>query len=250
MSPLRLRPSAWVGLAVALLAASASSPARADFLGPTPYLSFADSPFNGGAFGAFYLEDFEDGALNTPGATASAGWSVLGPGVFTDSVDADDGTIDGSGAAGHSFFSAGTQSSLTITFDAAALGGSLPTVAGIVWTDVGSVGSGTTGFGPVLFSATGPGGIPLGSIGPFTLGDGSAAGGTAEDRFFGVTSAAGISSITISMSNSVDWEVDHLQYGIRPVPEPGSLALVAIGGAATLALARRRSRRRGAAPSA
>src|SRR5262245_58046922 len=125
----------------------ASTSAKADFLGPTPYLSFADSPFNGGSFSSFFLEDFEDGALNTPGVTASAGWSVLGPGAFTDSVDGDDGAIDGSGTRGHSFFSNSTQSTLTFTFNAAALGGALPTAVGIVWTDVGTVTSGTPGFG-------------------------------------------------------------------------------------------------------
>src|SRR5438067_673727 len=89
------------------------SSARAAFLGPSPYLSFADSPFNGGSFGYFYLETFEDGALNTPGVTASAG-SVTSPGSLTDSVDGDDGTIDGSGTAGHSYIS-GTSTSLTFT---------------------------------------------------------------------------------------------------------------------------------------
>src|SRR5437667_12544658 len=61
--------------------------------GPTPYLSFNDSPLKGVDFsgGYFHLEDFEDLLLNTPGVTASAG-DPFGPGGFTDSVDADDGT--------------------------------------------------------------------------------------------------------------------------------------------------------------
>jgi hypothetical protein len=219
--------------------------ARAAFLGPSPYLSLADSPFQGGSFSSFFLEDFEDGALNTPGIAAPpGGWVVLGPSGFTDSVDADDGAIDDSGTAGNSFFSSGTNSTLTIIFDAAALGGRLPTAVGIVWTDVGDVTSGTTGFGPVTFSATDELGDPLGSIGPFTLGDGnalgSAPGGTAEDRFFGVTHAGGISSITISMSNSTDWEVDHLQYGIAAIPEPSSLVLAGLGPALTCGAARLR----------
>ena len=54
--------------------AAAASTARSAFLGPSPYLSFADSPFNGGSFSYFHLEDFEDGSLNTPGVTASAGF--------------------------------------------------------------------------------------------------------------------------------------------------------------------------------
>ena len=63
----------------------------ADFIGPLPYLSQADSPFDLSAPGA-YLEDFEDGLLNTPGVAASVG-SVMGPSSNTDSVDGDDGSI-------------------------------------------------------------------------------------------------------------------------------------------------------------
>ena len=68
------------------------------------YLSEADSPFNGYDFDSFYLENFEDGLLNVPGVSASTG-SVVGPGGATDSVDGDDGTIDGSGTSGKSYLS-------------------------------------------------------------------------------------------------------------------------------------------------
>lgn len=222
-----------VGLAVVLgLSTLGLGRARADLLGPTPYLSFNDSPFVGQVFDYFHLEDFEGGALATPGASATSGWTVGNPGALTDSVDADDGVIDGSGVAGHSFYSGFTNSTLTITFDATALGGKLPTHAGIVWTDVGQVLSGDFAVGGVLFSAIDGNGNSIGSIGPFTLGDGSAAGETAEDRFFGAISSLGIKSITISMDNSLDWEVDHLQYGFSSplaIPEPSSLLLTAIG---------------------
>lgn len=46
----------------------------ATFYGPTPYLSFRDSPFSGTNFSYFYLEDFEDGLLNTPGVNVTTGW--------------------------------------------------------------------------------------------------------------------------------------------------------------------------------
>jgi hypothetical protein len=91
---------------------------------------------------------------------------------------------------------------ITFTFDATALG-HLPTQVGIVWTD----GAGTT-----LFEAFGPGGVPLGQIGPVAIADGSISGTTAEDRFFGVTNPGGFESIRIS-NTAGGIEVDHLQYG-------------------------------------
>jgi hypothetical protein len=53
--------------------------ASAQLIGPTPYLSSLDSPFNGPVFSYFFLENFEDGLLNVPGVTASAG-SLIPPG--------------------------------------------------------------------------------------------------------------------------------------------------------------------------
>lgn len=203
--------------------------AAATFFGPAAYLQNADSPFSGASFAYFHLENFEDGALNTPGASASSGWIVASPGSLTDSVDADDGAVNGTGTGGRSFYSGGANSSLTITFNASALGGNLPTHVGIVWTDVGNA-TPTLGFGDVLFSALGANGDALGNIGGSLLGDGSAGGATAEDRFFGVSDPTGISQITLSMPGSVDWEVDHLQYGFAraaTVSEPGSLLLMA-----------------------
>ena len=227
---------------VAVIACGVSRSSRADYVGPTPYLSFADSPFAARSVGDpnFYLETFEDGALNTPGVTASGG-SVLNPGSLTDSVDGDDGSIDGFGTAGHSYYSNGNFS-LTFTFDASALGGMLPTYAGIVLTDVGFADP-VNGFGVVFFSALDAMGNSLGEFGPTAFGDGMFGGQTAEDRFFGVTNAGGISSITIHLANSTDWEVDHLQYGSAAVPEPASLLMLGLGGGG-LAMARRfRSRR-------
>ena len=39
----------------------------AGYLGPTPYLSFADSPFSGLSFGYFHLETFETGSPERAG---------------------------------------------------------------------------------------------------------------------------------------------------------------------------------------
>ena len=171
-----------LALAVGLLFAG---PAGAAILsGPSPYLCFdtatapagcggADSPYKALSFSYFHLETFEDGLLNVPGVSASAGGVtsvVFGPAIH-DSVDADDGVIDGSGLAGDSFFNSGGFAG--ITFSAGVLG-SLPTHAGLVWTD---------GGGTISFSASGPAGLlgPCSVVGFSGAGvpDGSVSGTTA-----------------------------------------------------------------------
>ena len=186
--------------------------------GPQAYTSFNDSPLKAIDFsgGYFHLEDFEDNLLNVPGVTASAG-APFAPGGITDSVDGDDGAIDGSGTAGHSFFSGSGAAGITFTFDKAVLG-SLPTHAGIVWTD---------GSGTLSFDAFDENGVSLGAIGPVSeagvFPDDNFGGGTAEDRFFGAQNDNGISKIFISNTDG-GIEVDHLQYGavsaIEPPPPP------------------------------
>jgi hypothetical protein len=207
------------------------APARAAagpiFFASTPYLSFGNSPFSGPGY-SMYLETFEDDALNTPGVAASGG-SINTNGEFVDSVDAEDGAIDGNGSTqGHSWYSNFVLDSFTFTFDGGALG-ALPTAAGIVWTDAG-YNSETPYFAHVAFEAFGSDGSSIGGVGPYLLGDGTDMGQTAEDRFFGVFDPNGISAITISSTDTRDWEVDDLQYGsLTPVPEPGSLVLLGLG---------------------
>lgn len=201
----------------------AAAAAGALFLAPSPYLSFADSPFaDTNQFAYFHLETFESGAFAAPGATPSPNWTVTSPGPYTDSVDADDGVIDGSGTNARSFYSNLVATNLTITFSAGLLGGHLPTHVGIVCTDIGKALFGSDGFGDVVFSARDGNGVFLGAITNLNFGNGSSLGSgpgaTAEDRFFGVIDTGGISSISIGVDNSVDWEVDHLQYGYAAPP--------------------------------
>lgn len=132
-----------------------------------------------------------------------------------DSVDADDGVIDGSGLNGRSWFA----STGTVTFSF-----SQPVVAaGVVWTD---------GFANTVFEAFGPGMVSLGTIGPVTIADGSFAGTTAEDHFFGaVEPNEGIVAIRISNAGG-GIEVDHVQLGpgfpAVPALAPPAGALLAL----------------------
>src|SRR5689334_14821601 len=122
-------------LQITLLALIAAPASAQTLLGPTPYLSSADSPFPLGS-PTFVLERFEDHTFNIPGVSAPGG--IVTSTQFStniDSVDGDDGvTGNGTCTSCDSYFASG--GSLTFTFDAAVLGG-LPRKVGIVWTDGG-----------------------------------------------------------------------------------------------------------------
>jgi hypothetical protein len=166
-------------------------------IGPLPYRSAADSPFNGVSFSWFIRLTAEPGAQSAAGVSINA--TITGPGGITDSVDGDDGTIDGNGSNGRSYFTC--PSFIDVHFDAAVLG-SLPTHAGLVWTD---------GDGVVTVNGYGPAGELIGIINGASS-DGNFSSGTAEDRFYGFTSPAGISRITMNDQNNCI-EVDHIQAG-------------------------------------
>ncbi|MBT8485959.1 MAG: hypothetical protein HKO59_10260 [Phycisphaerales bacterium] len=221
-------------VAVAALATVGGVVASANASGPTfhtpiPYTSAPDAPWDNTSPG-FFLENFEDGALNTIGLGADNG-SVRAPGPFTDSVDGDDGSIDGFGTAGHSWWLLETATDgVNFTFDAEELGG-LPTMAGLVWTDGNPLAV-------VTFEAFDRNNVSLGFT-QHNFGSTTHTGNTGADRFLGVEYHDGISSLLISVSTG-GLEVDHVQYGeIIPVPTPGAMALLAIAG-----LAGNRRRRR------
>jgi hypothetical protein len=233
-------------LVLAIAGVAFAKPVLASYLGPSLYVQASDG-FSSSAWtvapgGYFYLENFEDGALNTPGVSGSG--TILSPGSLTDSVDADDGVLDGLGNDGRSSYSAG-NTILTFLFTGSGPGGALPTHVGLVWTDVGfNTNPARDGYGTVQVEAFDAVSVSLGVFGPFQVGDGLFGGQTAEDRFFGAINPGGISRITMTMTDSSDWEVDHLQYGVlRPVPIPAALPMLvaAVGG---LGLAGWRSKRR------
>lgn len=196
----------------------------------SPYLSGFDSPYD--VFGPdsdFLLEDFEDGLLNTVGLLGSGG-EIRFPSNFTDSVDADDGSVDGFGLDGHNYwaFAAIEGPVARFEFDAEALGG-LPAQVGLVWTD-GNIDATT------YFEAFDNNGQSLGIL-ELILGDNRHQGATEEDRFIGAVNQAGISAIELRATLG-RIEIDHVQYG-DIIPAPGVLALLGLSG-----LIGRRSRRR------
>jgi MYXO-CTERM domain-containing protein len=226
-----------LGAGLALLAATTGSlAAEPVFFGPSAYLSAADIPVGFYAGGSpSLLDSLEDGSLHA--SLAGSDGSVLtgrGPGGV-DSVDADDGVIDGTCAAAapllcRSWFFGDGNKGVRFSYQGS---GPLPTAFGLVWTD---------GAGTITFSATGADGQNLGSFTATGFADGSFGGTTGEDRFFGIQFAGGIRAIHISNSAG-GIEVDHLQYGqMAPVPDPASWALMTAGLLGIAALRRRSPR--------
>ena len=213
--------------------------AAATIIGPSPYLTLADAPeefTSAGGGMPFMAQDFED-----PDGPWEMGFSIdvgrrIGPnhtsgdGVpVTDSVDADDSSIDGDGTMGSSWFI--PTSSATITFDTAVK------AAGFVLTDADPR---ATSFSVEAYDDNGE--LLVSQTFPFdgTFMDGVFTGTTQEDRFFGVipmTAGETVKSVKIGINQGSGIEIDHVQK--FQVPEPASILLM-LTSLAGLSLTRRR----------
>jgi hypothetical protein len=214
----------WI-LVVALLWLSAGAVSRAaTMFGPVPYLSLDDTP--AGLFaagGPVVTQTFEDatGPWLT-GFTVDCG-SRIGPnsisgGGFpvTDSVDGDDGTIDGSGTLGGSWFCESNDMLIRFLDPVVA--------AGVAVTD------GDRRLTNVRLEFLGLEGSPIATFDPGRFVDEVYNGTTAEDRFMGVRSpTAAIAAIRVAIDVGTGFEIDHLQF--QAIPEPaGGLLGMGLGG--------------------
>jgi hypothetical protein len=204
------------------------------FLPPSPYFSLADSPLVDMNDGTFIFEDFEDGSLDLPVGVVGYPGLIMEPSPFTDSVDGDDGIVDGSGSEGKSYrpalISVGFTNPPTYTtiyqlnFTSTEPSG-LPTAVGLVITD-GLPDS------RITVTARDRNGVNTFVHYSDINFDMNSSGSTFEDRFVGVTNALGMREVAFAhhwmgFPHEARVEIDHLQFVI-PEPEFGSISLALI----------------------
>lgn len=230
-------PSTWLFAIIAVVPLlDTQSRAEFIFLGPTEYFSKTDSPFPvDGSNPSFFLEDFEDGLLNSPGIFQPllpiTHATVVGPSQLTDSVDADDGVIDGYGRSGHSMASTAytliptdppfSWSDMRFGFDRNELG-FYPNSFGFVWTDGVAPSSLLIEVFDSQFQLLAQHDFAGLGIDPLT-------GETGEDRFLGVVSSTPFAYVQLTSKYQglpYAFEVDHIQYGVTEVSEPASIVLL------------------------
>jgi hypothetical protein len=201
---------------------------------PTPYRSALDSPFYEGIQGdLIFLEDFEDGLLNTPyvrdplvfpqmGITFRTRVPDVAPGRVA-SVDGDDGLLDFEGDQGDSWITTQNASGLRSFFEfefEPNEDGHYPLFVGIVVTEVADI------FEEVAFGVFGESGLNLATSAEFDPRlwfDMNLRGDVETHRFIGFYAEEGIRRFRAR--NTL--QVDHLQYGYA-IPEPSVAALVAL----------------------
>ncbi|MFK8028646.1 MAG: thrombospondin type 3 repeat-containing protein [Gammaproteobacteria bacterium] len=197
---------------LALLALSAL-PAQADTFGPANYRCFdstqisgclneQQSPFSQLTFAYFYLEDFEDAMFNVPGITPVAGNVFMLNNLFQDSVDEDDGVIDGINLQNNASFGISSGApTIALNFDDQQLGGRLPTHVGLALVN---------NFNDFTFRAFNADGLQVDEVNGST--NFVANGSALDDNFMGISHDEGIASVSVSGSGG-GMEIDHIQYG-------------------------------------
>ena len=209
-----------LGATLFLVGLVGAASAETTTFGPSAYLQTGDTP--SGFFCAEcvgWIEDFELGTVD-PFLTIDNGM-ILDPNSFsglmnsvTDSVDGDDGAVDGQGNDGFSYFA--DSNSISISF------ANTVKNAGLVFTDGDRVSTN------IILEAFDMGGNLLASIDAGDLADDFFTGETAEDTFMGFQNTDGnIASITLTMVGGSGIEIDHVHWQEACViPEPSSSMLL------------------------
>jgi len=216
--------SIWTGVLVWFVLAWSAHAATISF-GPTAYVATGDTPadfFCSACSGS--IEDFESNSVDS--FLSIDNGAILSPNAFsglmnsvTDSVDGDDGAVDGLGNGGHSWFTGAGEmndNQVTVAF-------AMPVKsAGLVFTD------GDAAASQVTLEAFDSMGNSLGLIEAGDLADDTYTGETAEDAFLGFQDSEGrITSITLTQNAGLGIEIDHVHWQqICAVPEPTSFALL------------------------
>ena len=186
-----------------------------------PYAQRSDSPWAAGIRqGSIYVEDFEDGLVNTPGLAMTSGFLLDGS-----SVDEDDGVL-GNGTDndfGFVYYAAGNTHTIRAEFSRDTEG-RFPTYAGWVMD--------TLDQSDATFAAYDPSGNLLASYN-YILQWG-------EFQFVGVHAPQGIGAIASDFNQRL--YVDHVQYGYA-IPEPSTALLTATAALAAASRRRRAPRR-------
>jgi hypothetical protein len=196
------------------------------------YRSISDSPF--ASLNEFYLEDFEDGLLNTPHVSSDSGFVL----TFGDirSIDGDDGIIDGNSSSFGAFASQRPTAPLQIFDFTPDDLGRYPTFVGIVATKEPALVSMIDGFDAVSGL-----GQNLPAAQPFDVSDlvsSSTEFRNVQDaHFVGLYWSEGISRFGVYSA----LQVDHLQYSYATIPEPAPVALISLALAGAI-LRRRHAR--------
>ncbi|MEN8735887.1 MAG: PEP-CTERM sorting domain-containing protein [Akkermansiaceae bacterium] len=209
----------------------------ATLFGPSLYFSERDSPWFSGivdnAGNGIYLENFEDGKLNTPNVRQLPGVNYTGltstafnPNAIPFGVDGDDGLVDGLISSGIVWTTTtnGGGNSQFMDFEFLPDGeGRYPRYVGIVIAGVLNPDS------DVEIAWNSPGGESLFDDGEFDPKEWSPPGGAPRGspqnmRFIGLFAEEGIQTLVLGNVSAAD----HLQYGYS-IPEPSSLFLAATG---------------------